>query len=182
MVRSAPDARIAIKGVSCRRQIQDGTGRRPEHVVEVFRGRWSWGRQPADPGVRIPDSPARCTPVAGPRHAGTPGQRPSPTREDRPGWPTPSGHREPVLPRRGTPGMWSSEPFPVSRAAHLPVGSMQGDRGTAAVLRSRLHLSYDSDTTGLRSVPIPGISISTTSPAWSASTPPGAPVRMMSPG
>jgi len=37
-VRSAPEARIAITGVSCRHQIQDGTGRRAEHVVEILRG------------------------------------------------------------------------------------------------------------------------------------------------
>ena len=36
-VRSAPEARIAVTGVSCRNQVQDGTGRRPEHVAEVLR-------------------------------------------------------------------------------------------------------------------------------------------------
>ncbi|MDO8749811.1 MAG: hypothetical protein Q7K03_01520 [Dehalococcoidia bacterium] len=37
-VRSATEARIAITGFSCRTQIHDGTGRRPEHVVEILRG------------------------------------------------------------------------------------------------------------------------------------------------
>ncbi len=36
-VRSASEARIAITGVSCRNQVQDGTGRRPEHVAEILR-------------------------------------------------------------------------------------------------------------------------------------------------
>ena len=35
-VRSAPEARIVITGVSCRHQVRDGTGRRPEHVAEVL--------------------------------------------------------------------------------------------------------------------------------------------------
>lgn len=39
-----------------------------------------------------------------------------------------------------------------------------------------------SPTTGLLSTPIPGISISTTSPGCNCSTEPGAPVRIMSPG
>ena len=37
-VRSEPEARIAITGVSCRHQVQDGTGRHPEHVAEILRG------------------------------------------------------------------------------------------------------------------------------------------------
>ncbi len=36
-VRSAQEAQIAITGISCRTQIQDGTGRRPEHVAEILR-------------------------------------------------------------------------------------------------------------------------------------------------
>jgi anaerobic glycerol-3-phosphate dehydrogenase C subunit len=36
-VRSAVNSRIAITGVSCRSQVRDGTGRRPEHVVEILR-------------------------------------------------------------------------------------------------------------------------------------------------
>ena len=36
-VRAATEARIAITGVSCRNQVQDGTGRRPEHVAEILR-------------------------------------------------------------------------------------------------------------------------------------------------
>ena len=36
-VRSAVNSRIAITGVSCRNQVRDGTGRRPEHVVEILR-------------------------------------------------------------------------------------------------------------------------------------------------
>ena len=37
-VRNAPEARIAVTGFSCRHQVQDGTGRKPEHVVEILRG------------------------------------------------------------------------------------------------------------------------------------------------
>ena len=36
-VRSEPEARIVITGVSCRIQVRDGTGRQAEHVVEVLR-------------------------------------------------------------------------------------------------------------------------------------------------
>ena len=35
-VRDAPEARIAITGVSCRHQLRDGTGRRAQHLVEVL--------------------------------------------------------------------------------------------------------------------------------------------------
>ena len=37
-VRDATDARIVTTGVSCRQQIEHGTGRRAEHVAEVLRG------------------------------------------------------------------------------------------------------------------------------------------------
>ena len=36
-VRAAPEARVAITGFSCRHQLQDGTGRRAQHVAEVLR-------------------------------------------------------------------------------------------------------------------------------------------------
>ena len=36
-VRAAPDARIAVTGFSCRHQLSDGTGRRPQHLVELLR-------------------------------------------------------------------------------------------------------------------------------------------------
>jgi Fe-S oxidoreductase len=36
-VRAAPEARIAVTGVSCRHQLYDGTGRRAQHLVEVLR-------------------------------------------------------------------------------------------------------------------------------------------------
>ncbi len=32
-----PDWEIAVMGVSCRQQIEDGTGRRTRHLVEVLR-------------------------------------------------------------------------------------------------------------------------------------------------
>ncbi|MBI4199111.1 MAG: anaerobic glycerol-3-phosphate dehydrogenase subunit C [Chloroflexi bacterium] len=36
-VRSAPEARVAVTGFSCRHQIEDGTGRKALHVAEVLR-------------------------------------------------------------------------------------------------------------------------------------------------
>jgi hypothetical protein len=36
-VRANPESRIAITGFSCRHQVQDGTNRKAEHVVEILR-------------------------------------------------------------------------------------------------------------------------------------------------